>query len=151
MKKLISLIGALALAGCATTPKVIENISQETNLENYESVASKTLRKLGVPEELVNYQESPSRRNLVNIGGGLFGMQEYDTNLDSKPDVQEIYRITSQDSDGTYIGPEQPILYGFDFNHNGIFAEEGELIQDKAEDGLNGNEVWFILNLIKSL
>lgn len=46
MKKLILTLASTAMMGCATMPKVIENLSQEN-----------IFRNLGVPLEFVNYEK----------------------------------------------------------------------------------------------
>lgn len=135
MKNLTSLF----LAGMLAISPVI---GQEKNEEI--KTPKDYLLQLGVPEKFADYQGSVCWYGPINLGGYLYGLREYDVDDDGEAEIQEIYRITSQDSDGKYYGPEHPLVYGFDLDEDGNFGEEGEVIQDKTEDGINGNEIWFI-------
>ena len=132
-------LASLFLSGILAISPVVsqEKIEEVKTPKDY-------LLKLGVPEKFVNYKNGVCSSSPMDIGGYLYGLLEYDTNGDGKAEVQEIYRITSKDSNGFYRGPGHPILYGFDLDGDDLFGEEGEVLQDKAEDGINGNEIWFI-------
>ena len=63
----------------------------------------------------------------------------YDLDGDGQFEVSELRLITGVDEEGNYVSVLEPIIYGFDMNHDGMY-DASETLLDEEMDGLNGNE-----------
>jgi hypothetical protein len=122
MKKLISLIasGLILFGGNA--------VAQENNLDSQKKVFA----NLGITERFAGYENYQLKRQLVEMGGVLYELKDYDTNGDRKKDVRETFDLFGKN-------PSIPFSYMFDLNFDGEFSDD-EIWMDDYEDGLNGNE-----------
>lgn len=137
MKKLISLLvaEALAITGCATMPKEIQNPEQE-----------KVFRNLGIPVKFLNYKKNKPEKDVKEFGGRLYGIIDY-SNRDGKVEVREIYNVISEDKGGYYV-EAKPFRYLFEMNKLDGFQDD-EILTDDRKDGLNGNERWYEIRIVK--
>ena len=139
MKRLIALLvaEALAITGCATIPK-------ETLTSQIEP-----FRKLGIPAKFETYRTTRFTKRLVETSGNLIGVKDYFFGKDKNPSVREVYRIYGQDSlTGEYLSTDIPFGYAFDLNGNKKFDDD-EILIDDFKDGLNGNERWQLMKIVK--
>jgi len=136
-KAILPLVGALVFAGCATMPK-------ETLTSQIEP-----FRKLGIPARFENYQTKRYEKRLVETSGNLIGVKDYFFGKDKNPSVREVYKIYGQDSNtGEYLSTDIPFGYAFDLDGNKKFDED-ETLMDDRKDGLNGNERWQLMKIVK--
>jgi hypothetical protein len=140
MKRLISLIySALVFAGCATTPKIVSEPKSQEEI----------FRNLGIPVRFVGYEKSEAKKQLLDIEGRLVGIKDFDLNSDGRKEVREFYKINAKDEMiGEYLSTKPPFSYAFDLDKNGRFSED-EILMDDHEDGLNGDERWYLIKIVK--
>jgi hypothetical protein len=134
MKKLFLIAAATLCLGCSSIPK-IQNSEQEN-----------IFRNLGIPTKFLNYKKNNFTKKINEFGGRLYGVKDY-SNSDGKVEVREIYNITSEDDDG-YYGPVKPFRYLFEMNKINGFQDD-EVLTDDHEDGLNGNERWYEIKVVR--
>lgn len=123
MKRLISLITAgLVVLGSVT--------AQENNLE----AQKKVFENFGISEKFIGYQDKLLKRQLVEMGGILYELKDYDTNNDRKRDVRETFNLFGKN-------PGVPFSYMFDLDYDGNFEDDEIWMEEENnEDGFNGNE-----------
>lgn len=137
MKKLILTLASIAMIGCATIPK--ENLTSQIE----------PFRKLGIPMRFEDYKVKRFTKNLVETNEGLIGIKDYFFSKDKNPFVREVYKIYGQDkSTGEYLSTDIPFGYAFDLNKNKKFDDD-EILMDDKKDGLNGNERWQLMKIVK--
>lgn len=135
MKRLLSIIGSLFLAGSLYAQEVPKLTAQE-----------EIFSKLGIPIELADYKEKA-----VNVGdefsadeGGLFYVNHYDLDGDNIADVSERRDISILKSErneklGVISGEYNMTIFPSQY----LFDKEGnQLLLDPLADGINGNEIW---------
>ena len=64
----------------------------------------------------------------------------YDVNGDNTEDIRHCYPILNIDVKGVQH-TEYPFVYMQDFNGNGMYEPNAEILMDPKMDGLNGNEM----------
>jgi hypothetical protein len=135
-KKLVPIFGAGVLfTGCATTPRIV------LEPKNQEEV----FRNLGIPERFLNYEKNDFTKKVVEFGGRSYGVIDY--LKDGKVEVREGYKVISEDEEG-YSVEAKPFRYLFEMNKLGGFQDD-EVLTDDHEDGLNGNERWYEIRVVK--
>jgi hypothetical protein len=139
MRKLILTLASIAMMGCATIPNA------NSNLES----SNEAFRKLGIPARFENYRAKRFEKRLVETNGNLIGVKDYFLSKSKKPYVREVYKIYGQDSStGEYLSTDIPFGYAFDLNGNKKFGDD-EILMDDRKDGLNGNERWQVMKIVK--
>lgn len=137
MKKLILTLASIVMMGCSTIPK--ENLTSQIE----------PFKKLGIPTRFENYKAKRFTKNLVETNEGLIGVKDYFSGKDRNPLVREVYRIYGQDKlTGEYLSTDIPFGYAFDLNKNKKFDDD-EILIDDYKDGLNGNERWQLMKIVK--
>jgi hypothetical protein len=130
MKKLTALLscGILAFVGCNVSEKIKINSSE-----------IKKNNDLGIPVRFEDYKTKGKiiSEGMVDFGGQLVYLINYDLNNDRKEDVGELYVVKNPFIDERI----NPSMYAFDLNENNL-VEDGEILIDINADGLNGNEEW---------
>jgi len=99
--------------------------------------AQEVPKKFNIPERFNDYTSTTPIIYSLLMGDYLLEAHDYDMDGDYKMDVGELY----------IPGNPQPLFYGFDLNRNGTFGSD-EVLTDKSQDGLNGNEEWLVPKLI---